>query len=181
MQAAAEAPLSSGNDVVQHVPMNIGQSHVAAAEAIRELLMIHPGQMQHRRVQVVKITLILNRAVPVIIRCPVDSASPHSAAAQKERETKRTVVPPIAALGKRSPAKLPGENNQRRIQQPPLLEVLDQAGDWLVYGPCVVSMVFPNIAVSVPPVIPGDPRTGQFDEPNSLLHHPPCDEALEAV
>ena len=162
---------------MQHVSMNIGQPHVAPAEAIGEPLMIHPCQVQHRRVQVVKFALVLNRAIPVIIRCPVGDAAPDSAAAQKERETKRAVVPAVAALGKRSPAKLSCENDQGGIKHAPLLEILDQPGYRLIDRAGVVAMIFPNIAVSVPPVIPGDPRAGHLDEPTTLLHHPPCDEA----
>ena len=84
MAQAGSGTARAGNDVVQHVPVNIRQSHVTAAEAIGELLMIHPGQVQHRRMQVVELTLVFNRAIPVIIRGPIDGAALGSAAAQKE-------------------------------------------------------------------------------------------------
>ena len=50
----------SGQDVPDHVAVNVGQAVVAAAVAVGQLLVVEAHQVQDRRVQVVDVDLVLD-------------------------------------------------------------------------------------------------------------------------
>ena len=59
---------TSSDDVVNHMAMNIGETHVTATEAKCGSLVVHAHQMQHGGVQVVHLDSILNGLIAPLVR-----------------------------------------------------------------------------------------------------------------
>ena len=58
--------------------MHIGESHVAAAEAVGELFVVDSNQVKHCGVQVVHFSLVLNRLVTEFIGRSISRAAANS-------------------------------------------------------------------------------------------------------
>src|SRR5580698_2064837 len=93
-----------GNDLVCHLAVHVGQSHVARAEAEGEFFVVQAEQVEHRRVEVVHLELVLDRIVAVLVGLAEDEARLHAAAGHPDRVAERVVVAAVAALGHRRPA-----------------------------------------------------------------------------
>ena len=106
-------PSDSGQNILQHLAMDIGQSHLAPAEADREALVVQAEEVQHRGVQIVNLDRLLDRFVAVLVGGPVDTPALDAAAGQPDRETERVVIPAVGTLGERGATKLPRPNDQR--------------------------------------------------------------------
>jgi hypothetical protein len=52
---------------VYHVAMDIGETHVSAAEADSELFVVEAEQVKHRGVQVVHLDLVFHRVVAQLV------------------------------------------------------------------------------------------------------------------
>ena len=89
------------------------------------------------------------------------------------------MVAAVVALGRRGPAELGAEDDQRVVQQPPLLQVAQQAGDRLVDLLGVRGVVVAQVAVGVPVV--ARVAVVHLHEPHAGLDQPPGQQALPAV
>ena len=58
------------------VPVDVGQAEVAAAVAVRQLLVVEAHQVQDRRVQVVDVDAVLDRVEAELVGRAVDHARP---------------------------------------------------------------------------------------------------------
>ena len=65
--------------------VDVGQPHVAAAEAIGQPLVVDAQEVQHRGVQVVDLDLVLDGVVAVVVGGAVDRAALDAAAGQPDR------------------------------------------------------------------------------------------------
>lgn len=81
-----------GDDFLDEFAVDVGEAHVAAAEAVSELGVIDPHQVHHRGVQVVHGALVFDRLIAVFVGCPGDDAPLHAAARHPEAETERVVI-----------------------------------------------------------------------------------------
>ena len=106
-------------------------------------LVVDAEQVQHRRVQVVDLDLVLDGVVAVLVGRAVDRAALDAAAGQPDGEAERVVVAAVGALGERRPAELAAPDDQRLVEQAAGLQVLQQAGDRLVDGAGVVLVARP--------------------------------------
>src|SRR5262249_39577028 len=68
----------SANNLANHVPLDVGEPHVAAGVAISQLLVVQAEQVQDRGVPVVDMDLALDGLVTVIVRGPVGEAGLHA-------------------------------------------------------------------------------------------------------
>ena len=97
---------------MDNVSVNIRETHVPPAEAIRHLFVIHTEQMKHRGMQVMDLNFVFNGFVAEFISSTVDRSTFYAAACHPQRETKRIVVPTVSALSKRCSSKLSRPDNQ---------------------------------------------------------------------
>src|SRR5262245_60873930 len=169
----------SADDRLDELAVYVRQPHVAAAEAEREPLVIDAEQVQHGGVQVVHLDAVLHDLVPPLVCLAVVGARLRAAAGQPDSEAVLVVVAAVSALGERSPAELPGPEDERILEKSAGLEVREQPGDRFVYGSGVVLVSLPQILVLVPPVTAGR-RASEFDEPHATLDEPPRDQTLAA-
>src|SRR6185503_16847594 len=98
----------SGEHGVNYFAMDVGQSHVASAPAIGELLVVDAKQMQHGGVEVVDLALVLDGLVAVFVCGAVDGAAFDTAAGQPDREAERIVIAAVGALGEGRAAEFAG-------------------------------------------------------------------------
>ena len=119
--------------------MDVGQPHVAAAEAVGQSLVVDAQQVKHRGVQVVDLDLVLDGVVAVIVGGAVDGAALDSAAGEPHGEAIGIVIAAVGSLGHRRAAELAAPDHQSRFEQAAVLEILEQAGDRLIDGAALFS------------------------------------------
>src|SRR5438105_4957049 len=75
-------PASSSQNILHHIPRNIGQPEIATGVAEGELRVIKAQQMQDRRVEVVNVDGVLDRFVAVVVAAAVREAALHARAGE---------------------------------------------------------------------------------------------------
>src|SRR5262249_28265647 len=160
-----------------HFAVDVGQAHVAAAEADGQPRVLDAEQVQHRRVQVVDLDAVFHHLVAPLVRLAVGHPALYAGAGEPDAEPVLIVVAAVVALGERRAPELAGPDDERRIEQAARLEVPEQAGDRLIDGAGVVLVAAAQVAVLVPAVV-ADVRAGQLDEPGAALDQPAGDQAL---
>ena len=157
--------------------MNICQPHVASTEPIGQSFVVHSEEVEHCRVEVVDLDLVLDGMVAIVVGRAEDGAAFDAAAGQPDGESVRVVIAAVGALGHRRAAELATPDHESRFQQTPGFQVAKQGGDRLVDGAGIVLMPVLEIAVLVP-AVGADVRAEQFDEPDAALDQSPRDQAL---
>src|SRR5439155_25764766 len=89
----------SGENILHHFAVDVGQPHVAAAEAERQFLVVDTEHVEHRRVEVVDLGLSGHGLVAPLVGLAVDGAALGAAAGQPDAEAVLVVVAAVAALG----------------------------------------------------------------------------------
>ena len=146
----APAGIRSREDGPDHAALDVGQAVIAAADAVGQSRVIDPAEVQHRGVEVVEVGDVLDGLHAELVGGAVDRAAPDAAAGQEDGEALRVVVAAVGAGGVGRPAELAGPEDQRALEQPALLEVLDQGGDRPVGLPGVPLVARLEVAVLVP-------------------------------
>ena len=127
---------SLGDDLPSHFAVDVRQSKIAARILVRQLFVVDPHQVQNRGVQVVDRHPVLYGIVAEFIGFSIAKTGFDAAARHPHREPLGVMVAAddlrVARLGSWCAAKLAPPQDQRIFQQPPRLEVLDQAGDRFV-------------------------------------------------
>ena len=115
------------------LPGHVGQAEVAALEAVGQPRVVEAEQVQHRGVQVVDVDPVLDDVEAEVVGLAERDARLDPAAGQPHREGVRVVVAAVVApLDHRRAAELAAPDDQRVVEQPALLQVLDQRGAGLV-------------------------------------------------
>ena len=99
-----------------------------------EPLVIEPREVQDGGVQIVHVADPLHGMDPEFVGRTVRQAPFHPAAGQEDRKAFRVMVATVGAGGVRSASELAGPQNERRFEQAPLLQILNERGD----GPVVL-------------------------------------------
>jgi hypothetical protein len=101
--------------------MNIGEPKIAAAVAVRELLVVQAELVQDRRVQVVDMDTVFDRVHAELIGRAVHHAALDAAAGQHHRKAGVVMVPSrLSVLGRlsvRCAAKLAAPDHQRFVKE----------------------------------------------------------------
>ena len=143
--------------------------------------MIQPELVQHGRVQVVHVALLIDRAEPELIRLADDVAGLDAAAGHPHGERVDVMVAPrrLPRLAHRRAAKLAAPYHQRVVEHPVRLEILHQRRTGLVDFVChlveVLGEGLTRAAVAVPV------RMVQLHKPRAALHEAPRQEAVVGV
>src|SRR5271166_5926600 len=77
----------SGQDVLDDVPVHVGQAKVAAGVSISQALMIEPEELEHRGVQVVDMNFAFDRLKTEFIGLAMGVPPLDAAAGQNGRES----------------------------------------------------------------------------------------------
>src|SRR5262249_23231489 len=113
----AERRAGSGQHALDHLAVNVGQAHVAAAESVGGALVVQAEQVEDGRVEVVDFDLLFDDVVAVLVGGAVRGTVLRPAPSEPEREAEGVVVAAVAALGHRRPPELPAPQHQRGVQQ----------------------------------------------------------------
>src|SRR6187431_341284 len=109
--------------------MHIRQTEIAAAESVRQPLMIQPKQMQNRSMQIMHGRNAFDGMHAKFIRSAKNGAALDAAPGEPHRESFRMMIATIASRRVRRAAELARPDDQRLIEQATLLQILDQSGD----------------------------------------------------
>ena len=117
----------------------VDQPLFAAVGVVDEPVVIEAEEVQDRRLEVVGGDDVFDRAVADLVGGAVGHAPLDPAAGQPDREALAVVVAAGGRIGisfgDRQPADLAAPVDERRVEQPALLEVLDQGRGRLVGPP----------------------------------------------
>src|SRR5262249_2663090 len=111
-----------GEQLLNHVSINVGEAEVAAAVVKRELLMIQTKQVENRCVPIVDVHRLFDRLVAEFVGRAVGQAALDAAAGHPDRIAFVVVVPAAAALRVGRASELAGPNDQGILQQTTLLQ-----------------------------------------------------------
>ena len=124
--------LTTSNDILDHLALDEGQPLIASEMRIGQPVLVQPELVQDRRVQVAEVIRLLDRPQADRVGCADDLASLDAAAGHPHREADVVVVAPLAGLCLRRAAEFAAPEDERALEQPSTLQVLEQAGDRLV-------------------------------------------------
>ena len=121
----------SGQDLLDHRAMHVGQAVVPALEPESQPGVVDAQAMQDRGVQVVDVDRIPDDVVAEIVGRAVGDPGPDAAAGQPDGEAAGMMVAAVVvgrqpALAVDGSAELAAPDDQRVVEQPALLEVPDQ-------------------------------------------------------
>ncbi len=149
--------------------------------AERQLFVIEARQVQDRGVQVVHVADVLHRVNAELVRIAVGYAAFRAAARQEDTEPLRVMVTPIRTGGVRGAAELARPQDQRTVQEAPLLQIADQRSHSPVGLLRVLLVPRLQPAVLVPRPVRESIRAVDLNEPNTRLDKPACPQALPRV
>ena len=89
----------SGDEFLDHMPVDIGQAKVAAGAAEGEFLVIEAEQRENGRVEIMDVNLVLNRRESEFIGCSVNVAALDSASGHPGGEAVMIVIATIDLAG----------------------------------------------------------------------------------
>ena len=170
----------SGEDRLDDLAVHVGQAEVAALEAVGQPGVLDPQQVQDRGVEVVDLDRVLDDVVGEVVGLAVDEARLDAAAGQPDREAARVMVAAVIRGGELAlrvdrPAELAAPDDQRVVEQPALLEVLDECGGGLVGVVALRADLVGQVAVLVPA------HVIELDEPDAALGQAAGEQAIRGV
>ncbi|MFT6576443.1 MAG: hypothetical protein ACJA16_004652 [Akkermansiaceae bacterium] len=80
------------DDIVHHLSVDIGETEIPSTISISERLMIESEQVEHRRVQVVEVDLVLHRFVAKLVGFAISKATADTAPRHEDGVARRIVV-----------------------------------------------------------------------------------------
>ena len=118
----------SGEDVPNHMAVNIRKPAVNSVVANGQLLMVDTQEMQNRRMDVINLRRVgaVKRLVAPLVARPVAHPPLDPPAAEPVAENIGVVVAPLAPLGARHAPELCGPENDRVVEEASAAQVLDQ-------------------------------------------------------
>lgn len=162
-----------GEDLLDQVSVDIGQTIVAALESEGQAGVIESEQMQDRGVEVVDMDWVLDSVEPKVIGFAVDPAFFQSTAGHPNAEGSVVVVSTIiATLDHRRASEFASPDHEGVFEQSESFEILDQGRTWPV-GRCgIVLYAVGQIAVLVPDLME------QLHEANAPLKQSSSEQAV---
>src|SRR5262249_42960809 len=148
--------------------------HVAARVAIGQFLVVETEQVQDGGMPVVDVYFAVDRFVAVVVGASVGEAAFDPTAGQPHGEALVVVVAAIGSLGIGSTAELAAPDDQRFLEEPARLQVLQEARNRLVDAGRLVAQRVLEVAVVVPLA------RSDLDKTDAGLDEPPRQQALLA-
>src|SRR5439155_25683064 len=176
------APPASREKLAHHAAVYVRQSKVAPLIAIRQPRVVHAEEVKDRGVQVVHVHRVLGDAVAQVVGRSDGRAATDAAAREPPGEGAGVVVAPeelrpFALLVHRRAAELASPDDERRIDEPPSLQVADQRRDRLVALAALLLQPVDDVvvlrrAVAVPTA------QEELDEAHAALDEPAREQAI---
>src|SRR5262245_34418300 len=152
---------------------HIGQAEVAALEPVGQSRVVETQEMEKGGVEVVDMNPILDDLESQLIGLAICDPGLDTAAGQPHREGIGMMIAAVraAALHHGSPAEFASPDHQCVVEQPALLEVLDQGCTGLIRHLAVLSDVVDQVSVLVPGLVK------DLHEPDAALEQSPRQKA----
>src|ERR1051325_1495123 len=167
-------PSPSGDDLLHHVAVNVGEAEVATGVFVSQLLVVEAHQVQRGRVQVVNVHLVLHGGRAVMVGRAVGHAAFGAATGHPHGVASRVVAAAVGAVVAGRAAELAAPDDERVLQQTALLEVGEQRGDGLVHCGTTRSEAAAQSLVMIPALM------ANLDEAHAGLGEAARHEALLA-
>ena len=132
-----------------------GQSLVKSLRLVAELLVVKTEQMQDRRMEIVDVDRVFHNIIAEIVSFPINLATTTTSPRHPHRETAWMMVAAVVFFGQpplriNCPAKLTTPNDQRLIEQTPLLQILNQSITGLIDVTTLAGKPASHIRVRIP-------------------------------
>ena len=127
------------------LPRYVGQAMIDALMAMGKLPVVEPEQMQQRCLEIVYVNWISDWIPTDLVRFAVDRASFRSTTCHKDGKGIGVMVASCnggvanSVLAQRRAPEFAGPHDKCFFEQPSLLKVFDEGGDWLICHRRVVS------------------------------------------
>lgn len=117
--------LRSQQNLIENLSRHVGQTKATAVVLISESLVLETEQVENRGVDVIDMNLVDGGRIAYFIRLTVADASFDSSAGHPEREAVGIVIATgrLAGLGNWQAAEFSAPDDERLVQQTPLLQV----------------------------------------------------------
>ena len=126
-------PGVSGDDRLDHMTVDVGQTAIEAVVIVGKLFMIESEQMQHGGIEVPHGRRIDFAASPEGIGCPVTGSSLNACPEHPARETIRIVISSGGSrLVRWHPTEFGGPQDERIVEHPALRKVGNQSSGRLI-------------------------------------------------
>lgn len=135
--------LDSGNPVFYEFSGDVGESKIAALEAVREAEVIESEQVEQRRVEIIDVDWVTRDIPTDFVGFTVGESAFESAASHQDGECEGVMVTPCdvlaaaAIFAERGSSKLASDDDEGFVEQAALFEVFDKGGNGLVGHACV--------------------------------------------
>ena len=161
-------PVRLRQDALYNVPMHVCQTVVTATVAIGESFVVDAHQVQDGGVEIVDVDRFLDRPDAVFVRGAVDITAFHAGTGQPGREGPVVMLAArgIGRIVERRAAELCGPDDEHVVQHTSLLQILEQACDWLIHLRSQSSVVR-HIAVRIP--VGAGAGMDEFDKPHAAF------------
>src|SRR6266581_6344724 len=144
-------------ELIHHFAGDVRQAEIAALKTVGEPLVVQAEQVEDRRVEIIHVDRVGDDVPADLIRFTDDLPAFDATARQPNTERERMMVPPghIAAkaravIAERCAAELRAAHDERALEQPALLEVVQQRGDRLIDHPAIEQQIAIERVVVVP-------------------------------
>src|SRR5262245_14116150 len=181
------SPKLLGNQLVNHLAVDIGEAEVAAGVAIGEALVVEAHELQDGGVQVVNVDGVFGRAEAEFIGRTISLPAFDTAAGQPDGEAPVVMVAAVDFTGvgaslrqfdRGRAAEFAAPDDQRLFEQANPLQIADQGGDGaialaseLLVVDLDVVVVVPGLALTVP----------DLHEPHTTLNQAASNENLAGL
>ena len=165
----------SGEDLVEDLASDVGESVAAAIVEVGELLVVETEQVEHRGMEVMDGAAVDGGLEADLVKLAVGGASLDAGAGHEHAETVRVVVSATVALGNGHAAELTAPDDECGVDEAGALEVGEEGVDGAVGGAAVALMVAVEVAVGVPFAVAVD-----LDEADTSLDEAAGEKAFGA-
>src|SRR5689334_7109214 len=136
--------------------------------------------MEHRRLQVENADRVRDYVVAVIVGLADRNAFSDAAAGDPHREIARVMIAPVIGLGQLALAinratEFPAPDDQRVVQQPALLQIMNERRSRLIGAPALESQIARQVVVLIPAAMI------KLNETNAALGPPARQQAVGGV
>ncbi len=162
--------------------MDVGEAHVASAEAEREAFVVKAEEVENGGVEIVDVDRVFDGAHAHFIRGAIGDSAANTAAGEEDGVAADMMVAAVGAGRVGSAAHFAGPEDEGFVEEAAGFQVGDEGGDGLVGDAGVFLVAFAEFAVLVPGgVVAVGERAGDLDEANAGLDEAAGAKALEGV
>ena len=142
--------VSSGQNLVDHLPSYVSETEVAPIEEIGEAFVVDTEEVQDGGMEVVDVDSVFHSFVAEFVTCSVVGTSLDASSGHPHGEGVGIMVSTLTALRVGGAPEFPSPDHEGILEHSPGLEVGKKGADWLVDALSGDPVIGPDVVVTVP-------------------------------